>query len=154
MDEFVYEFTVWDAKAKNKRTVTGLSYAGVKQIAHRLGHIRVLDLTVEELRDNKDGPVVSYRVKARARNDATEQEMFGVVQEDVNKPWGRDAFALSKAVSKAQRNAIRVLIPETVAIQMLKMYRKQAKAKIQAQTTKAAQERTQASRTLTGLRSP
>ena len=99
LDEFVYDFQ------QGNRRIVGLSYAGVKQIAHRIGNIRVLEMAVNEAHD-PDGNTTGYMVKCKARNDATNQEMFGVAQEDVNKQWGRDGFALAKAVSKAGETKI------------------------------------------------
>jgi len=110
LSEFVYQFN------QGERTVTGLSWAGIKEIAYRMGRITVDLVKMEETdahyivvvksTDTERGNSrlgVSTQAKTLKRKDGAEEP---------------DPFALQKAMSKAQRNAIRPLIPE----QMLKTW--------------------------------
>ncbi len=111
LEEFVYSFK------ESGRTVTGLSWAGVKECARRMGGIEVLDADISE-------SVKEFRVICRARDQKTKAVMLGVSAQSkmIETKSGRryeDKFALQKAVSKAQRNAIRCLIPEAFVKQMI-----------------------------------
>jgi len=103
LDEFVYSFKV------GNRKVVGLSWAGVKEIAYRMGGIRVEDVQIQDKGD-------FWMVTAKAVDAQRNASRFGVsTQAKVLKTRQgpqEDQFALQKAVSKAQRNAIRALIPE------------------------------------------
>ena len=111
LDEFIYSFK------ESGRTVTGLSWAGVKECARRMGGIEVLDADIVE-------SVKEFRVIVRAKDTKTQAVMLGVSAQAkiIETKSGRryeDKFALQKAVSKAQRNAIRCLIPEAFVKQMI-----------------------------------
>ena len=111
LDEFIYSFK------ESGRTVTGLSWAGVKECARRMGGIEVLDAEISE-------SAKEFRVICRARDTNTRAVMLGVSAQAkmIETKSGRryeDKFALQKAVSKAQRNAIRCLIPEAFVKQMI-----------------------------------
>lgn len=104
LQEFVYDFTV------GSRKVTGLSWAGVKEIAYRMGGVRVDDLDIQDKGEY-------WIVTAKAVDVTRNASRFGVsTQSKVMKLRSGesvpDDFAVQKAVSKAQRNAIRALIPE------------------------------------------
>ena len=104
--EFVYQFQ------SGGRTVTGISWAGIKEIAYKMGNIQVdlVDLketdksyvaivkATDTLRNNSRLGA-STQLKMMKRRDGSEEE---------------DSFALQKAISKSQRNAIRPLIPEVM----------------------------------------
>lgn len=117
LEAFIYSFP-----QKGGGMVTGLSWAGVKEVARRMGHISIVDLAISV---NEDG--TTYRVLAKAKDLQTDVEMYGVseqskVQVFRNGETGTDQFALQKAVSKAQRNAIRSLIPEGLIKVMIEEY--------------------------------
>jgi len=110
LDEFVYQIK------QGNRTVTGLSKAGVFEIAYRMGNIKVNLVKLEdtgdqylvvcEATDSERGNTrlgVSTQSKTLKRRDGSEEP---------------DKFALQKAMSKAQRNAMRALMPE----EMLKVW--------------------------------
>jgi len=113
LSELVYDFK------QGSRHVVGISYAGIKQLAFggKFGSVRILNLSIEELPEK-------YRAVAKARNDATGVEMFGVAEQPKVQPWdGKpDPFAYTKAASKAQRNAMRAVIPETAILELVKAY--------------------------------
>jgi len=87
-----------------------LSWVGIKEIARRYGKV---DVDLVEIRDTPEAWIAV--VKARDREKGT--GILGVstqpkIMETRDGPQP-DPFALQKAMSKAQRNAIRALIPET-----------------------------------------
>lgn len=121
LEEFVYSFPTREGK------VTGLSWAGVKEVARQMGNISVDDCDIRET----DG---SWQVKCKARDLTRNVTMFGVAEQAkdlVLKGGGtqRDMHSLSKAVSRAQRNAIRGLIPEMFIKKMIEQYCEESRKK-------------------------
>lgn len=116
LDEYVYSFPGHHGE------VVGLSWAGVKEVARRMGNISIEEIKITETED-------TYRVLAKAKDTVRGITMYGVseVSKTMTLRDGRvvpDTFALQKAVSKAQRNAIRALIPETVIKTMIDEFRR------------------------------
>lgn len=114
LDEFVYSFPTKEGK------VTGLSWAGVKEVARRMGNISIEDINITETPD-------TYRVLAKAKAIDKNVMMYGVAEQQKKMQMRtgeqiEDIHALSKCVSRAQRNAIRTLIPEVFIKQMLEQY--------------------------------
>jgi len=104
LEEFVYSFE------QGGRRIVGLSWAGVKECAYRLGGIDVVACEVLDVGD-------AWRVLAKAVNRADGGSRWGACQQPKTIKYrsggeAPDEFALQKAVSKAQRNAIRALLPE------------------------------------------
>jgi len=104
LEEFVYSFE------HAGRRVIGLSWAGVKECAYRMGGIDVVDCRVEDKGDY-------WLVLAKAVDRTTGSGRYGISTQPkkMNLKDGseqEDLFSLPKALSKAQRNAIRGLIPE------------------------------------------
>ena len=102
------------------RRVVGLSYKGVKQMAMRQGHIEVKEL---ELKESEK----AWTAICKARDKAKDLEVYGVAiqpKEIILRDGGRmpDNFALIKAVSKCQRNALRGLISEVVITEAYKRW--------------------------------
>lgn len=117
LKEFVYSFPV-----KGGGKVTGLSWAGVKEVARRQGNVSIEDIKITETPE-------TYRVLAKAKDTSRNVTMFGIAEQakmmqlrDGNKV--EDLHALSKCVSRAQRNAIRALIPEMTIKAMIELYMK------------------------------
>jgi hypothetical protein len=111
LTEFVYSF-----HAGNK-DVIGLSWAGIKELAYRYGGIQVESCSIEEKTD-------FWLVTCKALDIVKKNSRFGVATQ--NKMMKRrdgssevDEFALQKATSKAQRNAIRALMPEIAVKQYI-----------------------------------
>jgi hypothetical protein len=110
IEEFVYQFKI------GGRTVTGISWAGIKEVAYKFGGIQV---ELVELKETEN----AYTVIVKAFDEKNNASRLGVSMQPKKMKLQSgevvdDEFALQKAVSKAQRNAIRPLIPET----MLKIY--------------------------------
>jgi hypothetical protein len=89
--------------------ITNLSWAGIKECARRMGHIKILEMDVEEKED-------CWICMAKAKDVVNDIELWGSAQQMKTMKSGNDMvidqFALQKCVSKAQRNALRTLIPE------------------------------------------
>ena len=116
LDDFVYSFPTSQGK------VTGLSWAGVKEVARQMGSISVEDMDISETPE-------TYRVKCKAKDLNKDVTMFGVAEQSKKMLLKSgesvdDLHALSKCVSRAQRNAIRSLIPEIMIKTMIKEFQK------------------------------
>ncbi|MEW6624582.1 MAG: hypothetical protein AB1420_15910 [Bacillota bacterium] len=119
LDEFVYSFRL------GNRDIVGLSWAGVKEIARKMGNISIKEIKVDETEK-------SYRVLAKAEDEVRRITMFGVAEQSKKMRLGDgreidDVFALNKALSKAQRNAIRSVIPELMIKTMMQQFLEQQK---------------------------
>jgi len=116
IEEFVYSFP------QGNRQITGLSYAGVKQIALKMGNIHCSEPILQE-----NGSCWISKVKAIdvQRN----LEMWGVsvqpkFMELRDNRKIKDDFCIQKCVSKAERNALRKLMPEKIIISMIREWQK------------------------------
>ena len=113
LDKFVYSFK------QGQNTVTGISWAGIKEIAYRIGEI---DTNIEKFEETED----AYVFIVRATNKGVGSRL-GVSNQSKMQNGRVDQFALQKALSKAQRNAIRGVIPEATIQQYLDTFLKQGK---------------------------
>lgn len=111
VEEYVYSFKQGEA------VVTGLSVTGVMAVAQHMGGITCDDPPRWEITDDE------YYCEIKATDRKTGLTLWGSATQPrmmrakgVDKP---DSFARQKALSKAQRNAIRKLIPEPIAVEML-----------------------------------
>ena len=93
LQEFVYSIGL------EGRTVTNLSYAGVKEAIRRRGHVEILDYKVDENEEE-------YRALVRIRDHENQIDVLGASTAEKAKP-----FAYTLAVNKAERNAFTKLIP-------------------------------------------
>lgn len=116
IEEFVYSFP------QGNRTITGLSYSGIKHIALQRGNIHCCEPILQE-----NGSCWISKVKAIdvQRN----LEMWGVSMQPKfmelrNGSKIKDDFCIQKCVSKAERNALRKLMPEKIIIEMIKEWQK------------------------------
>jgi len=115
LDTYVYSFK------SGGRQVTGLSWAGVKAVAAKMGSVQV-DLL--QLTPGEGGWTCVVKATApdgSSRIGAAEQPY----EMDTKRGPQPDPFALPKCVSKAQRNAIRALLPESLITEMVRMYQAQ-----------------------------
>ena len=114
IQEFVYSFK------QGSREITGLSYAGVKQIALEMGNIHCSEPVVSEMNG-------SWVCKVKVVDTYRNMEMWGVSCQPkmMKTQWGpkEDDFGLQKAVSKAERNALRKLMPEKLIVEMIKEWK-------------------------------
>ena len=97
------------------KTVEGLTLAGINEAANRRGGIQVDDLQYEE-RDH------SWLVIAKATDTVTGSSRYGAYEQAKRMGNREDPFAFTKAVHKAQRNAVKQLLPVTVIKEVLNFY--------------------------------
>jgi len=113
LKEFVYKFPM------GGRQVTGISWSGIKEIAYR---VQGIDTEIENQKETDEA--FTFIVKATNKN--IDSSRLGVgVQPKLMKRGGRDVpdpFAIQKALSKAQRNAIRGVIPEATIKQYIEIF--------------------------------
>lgn len=112
--EYVYKFT--DGRGALQK---GLSWAGTRELALLLGSIEVEAEPQIEMRDEDDGKGPYWRVMCRATDNRRKVTVLGGVHEYVWKPrkdGGRyeNQHAFTVALSKAQRNAIKNLVPVSI----------------------------------------
>ena len=111
IDEMVYSFKV------GSREVTGISWVGIKELARMYGKI---DVDLVQLTETDE----QFIVIVKARDIERGNSMLGTSTQAKVMKTGKgdqmDPFALPKAMSKAQRNAIRSLIPETFMKEVFK----------------------------------
>lgn len=120
LDEFYYEVKV---KGVTKRKML---YAGIKEVARRMGDITVRQPVINETPDGN-----YYRILISARDEKTHYETWAAVEQSkfIKHQDGfleRDDFALAKLMAKAIRNVLRSIIPEA---QMVKHINEWAEAK-------------------------
>ena len=109
IQDYVYSFK------QGGRTVEGLTLAGINEAANRRGGIQVEEVEYEE-REN------SWIATAKAVDTITGSSRYGAY-EQLKMSGGRpDPFAFTKAIHKAQRNAIKQLIPVPVIREVLNFY--------------------------------
>jgi len=115
------------------RTVTGVSWVGTKEIARQYGNISMDFIKVEETPD-------SYIAIVKATDTKRGTSLLGTAMQpklmQTRKGPVEDRFAYTKAVSKAQRNGIRAIIPERYLLEMYELFTKQGGFK----TPKASQK--------------
>jgi len=121
IEEYVYDFE------QNGRRITGLSYAGVLHVAQMMGHIHTGEPVIQEMNGG-------YLAKVQATDVKRNVSIWGVAFQPKNKKLkdGRiipDYYAITIAVGKGTRNALRKLIPEKYVIQMINEYRKKRELK-------------------------
>ena len=109
IQDYVYSFK------QGGRTVEGLTLAGINEAANRRGGIQVEEVNYEE-RDN------SWIATAKAVDTITGSSRFGAYEQPKTNGNRPDPFAFTKAIHKAQRNAIKQLIPVPVIREVLNFY--------------------------------
>lgn len=113
IEAYVYEFK------QSGQTVTGLSLVGVMAVAQHMGGITCGQpvWSSDDAEINCDISATDHKNGLTVWGTATEARTMQT------RDGGRvDKFARGKALSKAQRNAIRKLIPEQIAVEMLRRF--------------------------------
>ncbi len=139
LTEFVYSFKA------GGRDVIGLSWAGIKELAYRYGGIQVESCNIEDKGD-------FWLVTCKASDIKRSNSRFGVATQSktMKRRDGsseQDDFALQKATSKAQRNAIRALMPEIAVKQYIDQFLTEKNGKAQEQTSAPPYHPTQTQQT-------
>ncbi len=109
IQDYVYSFK------QGGRTVEGLTLAGINEAANRRGGIQVEEIKYEEQEN-------SWIATAKAVDTITGSSRYGAYEQPKMAGGRQDPFAFTKAVHKAQRNAIKQLIPVPVIREVLNFY--------------------------------
>ena len=109
IQDYVYSFK------QGGKTVEGLTLAGINEAANRRGGIQVDDVHYEE-RDH------SWLATAKATDTVTGSSRYGAYEQPKRMGNREDPHAFTKAIHKAQRNAVKQLLPVTVIKEVLNFY--------------------------------
>ena len=109
IQDYVYSFK------QGGRTVEGLTLAGINEAANRRGGIQIEEVDYEE-REH------SWIATAKAVDTITGSSRYGAYEQPKMTGSRPDPFAFTKAIHKAQRNAIKQLIPVPVIREVLNFY--------------------------------
>lgn len=124
-NELVYSFQQGSEK------VVDLTWQAIFAVSSLMGGIK---MGIETM--NSNGP--DYEVIAYAEDTFRGVRYLGAAQQPKNMPHGRpDPFALAKAVRKAQRNALKGIIPLSVVRQLIRAYL-EGKEKLEIEAAKTA----------------
>ena len=107
--EYVYSFK------QAGRTVEGLTIAGINEAANRKGGIEVSEVQTLESTE-------SWKAIVKATDKRNETSRYGAFEQPKAAFGKTDPFAFTKAVHKAQRNAIKQLLPMPVIKEILTYY--------------------------------
>lgn len=111
IQDYVYSF-----KQGNKM-VEGLTLAGINEAANRRGGIQVNEISYTET-DH------SWIATAEAIDTITGNSRYGAYEQPKLLGGKKDPFAFTKAIHKAQRNAVKQLLPVPVIREVLNFYLK------------------------------
>lgn len=109
IQDYVYSFK------QGGRTIEGLTLAGINEAANRRGGIQIEEVKYEE-REH------SWIATAKAVDTITGSSRYGAYEQAKMAGSRQDPFAFTKAIHKAQRNAIKQLIPVPVIREVLNFY--------------------------------
>ena len=109
IQDYVYSFK------QGGKTVEGLTLAGINEAANRRGGIQVGDLEYEE-REH------SWFATVKATDTVTGSSRYGAYEQPKRMGNRDDPHAFTKAIHKAQRNAVKQLLPVTVIKEVLNFY--------------------------------
>ena len=109
IESYVYSFK------QGGRNVQGLTLAGINEAANRRGGLGIEKL---EIKDNEN----SWIVTAKAVDSVTNNSRYGACEQAKKMGSKPDPYAFTKAVHKAQRNALKQLIPAPVIAEVLAHY--------------------------------
>ncbi len=109
IQDYVYSFN------RGGRVVEGLTLAGINEAANRRGGIQVEEMEYEELEN-------SWIATVKAVDTVTGSSRWGAYEQPKMTGGRPDPFAFTKAVHKAQRNAVKQLLPVPVIREVLNFY--------------------------------
>jgi hypothetical protein len=144
-EEFLYEFCrrhkwqngVRPPECACKDLVVGISWFGIQESSRVYGGIQV---PVEKAKARETPDEVEFMVEAI--DSQTNSSRIGISSQPKNMTTRqgvfRDAFATQKALSKAQRNAIKQLLPQTMLKEWIQKHRNGGNGKAQAPAPAAA----------------
>ena len=106
LEGMVYTFT------QGNRQVTGVSYIGIKEIAYQLAIGTGREITIDPDTITKEEDENFYYITMMAHHHGVGTRIGAAVQAKKFSSGVKDPFAFVKAYSKAQRNALRAVLPE------------------------------------------
>jgi len=109
IQEYVYSFK------QGGRTVEGLTIAGINEVANRRGGIEVSDIEVTETE-------TTFQCVVKATDTQVHTSRYGAFEQAKSQGGKVDAYAFTKAVHKAQRNAVRQLLPVPLIREVMSYY--------------------------------
>lgn len=109
IQDYVYSFK------QGGRVVEGLTLAGINEAANRRGGIQVEEVEYEELEN-------SWIATVKAVDTITGSSRWGAYEQAKMNGSRPDPYAFTKAIHKAQRNAIKQLLPVPVIREVLNFY--------------------------------
>ncbi len=129
IEDYVYSFK------QGGRTVEGLTLAGINEAANRRGGIQIDSVDYEE-REH------SWLAIAKATDTVTGSSRYGAYEQTKAIGNRSDPHAFTKAIHKAQRNAIKQLLPVHVIKEVLNYYlnRQSARAKPETESNSSPQQ--------------
>jgi len=124
LNEFVYEFE------QQGRKITGLSLAGVRETVRYMNKNGIARISISDrepkVREEDDW----IEVWVYAKDELNGGGAWGIKRQQKKYVSGRlNEFAMEQALSKAQRNAQRALIPENYVKEMITKFKGQGKSK-------------------------
>lgn len=132
IEEFVYEFCRQHKPSPDgslscncktafpKNIVTGLSWTGIQEASRAYGGIKVVDTDIKETDDYIQITVTALDTKTNSSRLAIKRQPKMMKS---GPGYIADKFCIEKAVGKAQRNAIKPLLPQTLLKQWIEWYR-------------------------------
>lgn len=111
IQDYVYSFK------QGGKMVEGLTLAGINEAANRRGGIQVNEINYQETEH-------SWIATAEAVDTITGNSRYGAFEQPKMLGTRPDPFAITKAIHKAQRNAVKQLIPVPVIREVLNFYLK------------------------------
>ena len=145
MEEFIYEFCrrhkwhngVRTSECTCKDLVVGISWFGIQEASRTYGRIQV---PIEKAKARDTGDEIEFMVEAV--DTQTNSSRIGISSQSkmmrTQQGAVRDAFATQKALSKAQRNAIKQLLPQTMLKEWIQRHRNGGNGKTQGPQAPAA----------------
>ncbi|GIX07943.1 MAG: hypothetical protein KatS3mg115_2346 [Candidatus Poribacteria bacterium] len=109
IEDYVYTFR------QGGRVVEGLTLAGINEAANRLGGIQVEEIRYEETE-------TSWIAIVKATDTYTGSSRYGAYEQPKKVNGREDPYAFTKAIHKAQRNAIKQLLPANVVREVIDFY--------------------------------
>jgi hypothetical protein len=101
LQNYVYSFT------QGNRTITNLSYIGIKEAIRRRGHYQIIEQIITEVGSK-------IRVLVKVHDLVNDIDVLGASEADSDKP-----FAYVLAVNKAERDAYAKVIPAKLIAEMI-----------------------------------
>jgi hypothetical protein len=114
IQEYVYSFQ------QGGKVVEGLTLAGINEAANRRGGIQIDEVRYED----REG---SWIAIVKATDTFTGSSRYGAYEQPKRAGNREDPFAFTKAIHKAQRNAIKQLLPTPVIKEVLNYYLRKQK---------------------------